>query len=273
MPVALQQMKFCVVGFLDERSCCERTCNRWRAGKVCACVTPGRSPPKCICQRCNCVIIRGQRCNARICPAAAARCPGVATQLAPRCHARACFQAPPSTNCCSATFRSVAIAYSEEETSCRSPCTSIRANAPAACSVKWPARTRIPGFQPVAVIDQGFRLSPRRPQGSLHLHAVRRSLVSQRLPGRGDQDRQATTGAKVVLDAVCVGCKVCTIACPFGTINYSRNRQGPEVRPLWRRPGLRDGLPDRRHHLYRCDWTGLERMRKWAQKTDSAARL
>ncbi len=30
----------------------------------------------------------------------------------------------------------------------------------------------------------------------------------------------AATGAKVVLEDVCVGCKVCTIACPFGTINY-----------------------------------------------------
>ena len=30
----------------------------------------------------------------------------------------------------------------------------------------------------------------------------------------------AATGAKVVLDNVCVGCKVCTIACPFGTVNY-----------------------------------------------------
>ena len=29
------------------------------------------------------------------------------------------------------------------------------------------------------------------------------------------------TGAKVVSDALCVGCKVCTIACPFGTINYN----------------------------------------------------
>lgn len=30
-----------------------------------------------------------------------------------------------------------------------------------------------------------------------------------------------TTGAKEVIGDVCVGCKVCTIACPFGTINYN----------------------------------------------------
>lgn len=29
-----------------------------------------------------------------------------------------------------------------------------------------------------------------------------------------------STGAKIVTEARCVGCKVCTIACPFGTINY-----------------------------------------------------
>lgn len=29
------------------------------------------------------------------------------------------------------------------------------------------------------------------------------------------------TGAKEVSGDVCVGCKVCTIACPFGTINYN----------------------------------------------------
>ena len=29
------------------------------------------------------------------------------------------------------------------------------------------------------------------------------------------------TGAKLVLDNQCVGCKVCTISCPFGTINYN----------------------------------------------------
>jgi carbon-monoxide dehydrogenase iron sulfur subunit len=31
------------------------------------------------------------------------------------------------------------------------------------------------------------------------------------------------TGAKEVLEDVCVGCKVCTIACPFGTVNYSQD--------------------------------------------------
>lgn len=31
-----------------------------------------------------------------------------------------------------------------------------------------------------------------------------------------------TTGAKEVVADRCVGCKVCTIACPFGTVNYSQ---------------------------------------------------
>ncbi len=29
------------------------------------------------------------------------------------------------------------------------------------------------------------------------------------------------TGAKEVHEDICVGCKVCTISCPFGTINYN----------------------------------------------------
>jgi len=31
------------------------------------------------------------------------------------------------------------------------------------------------------------------------------------------------TGSKDVVDDLCVGCKVCTIACPFGTINYNQD--------------------------------------------------
>lgn len=35
-----------------------------------------------------------------------------------------------------------------------------------------------------------------------------------------DVDEQ--TGAKIVLDEVCVGCKLCVIACPFGTIFFDK---------------------------------------------------
>lgn len=31
----------------------------------------------------------------------------------------------------------------------------------------------------------------------------------------------ADTGAKEIDEGACVGCKVCTIACPYGTINYN----------------------------------------------------
>ncbi len=34
----------------------------------------------------------------------------------------------------------------------------------------------------------------------------------------------AGTGAKIVDENRCVGCKVCTIACPYGTINYRPER-------------------------------------------------
>ena len=35
-------------------------------------------------------------------------------------------------------------------------------------------------------------------------------------------DVDERTGAKIVLDEVCVGCKLCVIACPFGTMHYDQ---------------------------------------------------
>ncbi len=35
-------------------------------------------------------------------------------------------------------------------------------------------------------------------------------------------DVDAESGAKIVIDDVCVGCKLCVIACPFGTIFYDK---------------------------------------------------
>lgn len=37
-------------------------------------------------------------------------------------------------------------------------------------------------------------------------------------------DVDASTGAKIVIDEVCVGCKLCVIACPFGTIFYDKGQ-------------------------------------------------
>ena len=35
-------------------------------------------------------------------------------------------------------------------------------------------------------------------------------------------DLDENTGAKIVIDEVCVGCKLCVIACPFGTIFFDK---------------------------------------------------
>ena len=57
-------------------------------------------------------------------------------------------------------------------------------------------------------------------------------------------------GAKDVLDDKCVGCKLCTIACPYGTMFFdSDTLQGVQVQPLRRRPRLRGGLPHAGHHV------------------------
>ena len=36
-------------------------------------------------------------------------------------------------------------------------------------------------------------------------------------------DIDAESGAKIVIDETCVGCKLCVIACPFGTIFYDKS--------------------------------------------------
>jgi Fe-S-cluster-containing hydrogenase component 2 len=38
-------------------------------------------------------------------------------------------------------------------------------------------------------------------------------------------DVDVATGAKIVIDEVCVGCKLCVIACPFGTIVFDKTTE------------------------------------------------
>ena len=78
------------------------------------------------------------------------------------------------------------------------------------------------------------------------------------------------TGAKVVLEDICVGCKVCTIACPFGTVNYNHDSGKVMKCDLCGGdPACAQACPTGAITYVDSDWTGLERMRQWAAKTDS----
>jgi len=82
----------------------------------------------------------------------------------------------------------------------------------------------------------------------------------------------AETGAKVVSDAACVGCKVCTIACPFGTINYNAST-GKVIKCdlCGGDPECAKACPTDAITYVDANWTGLDKMRQWAAKTDSGA--
>ena len=82
----------------------------------------------------------------------------------------------------------------------------------------------------------------------------------------------AATGAKVVNDATCVGCKVCTIACPFGTINYNADSGKVMKCDLCGGdPECAKACPTGAITYVDSNWTGLDKMRSWAMKTDSGA--
>jgi len=75
------------------------------------------------------------------------------------------------------------------------------------------------------------------------------------------------TGAKIVLEDVCVGCKVCTIACPFGTINYVQDTGKVQKCDLCAGdPACAAACPTGAITYVDADWTGLERMKQWAAK-------
>jgi anaerobic carbon-monoxide dehydrogenase iron sulfur subunit len=72
------------------------------------------------------------------------------------------------------------------------------------------------------------------------------------------------TGAKVVDEATCVGCKLCTIACPFGTINYVADTGKVQKCDLYGgKPACAEACPTRAITYIDADCTGLDRMRQW----------
>ena len=81
------------------------------------------------------------------------------------------------------------------------------------------------------------------------------------------------TGAKEVHDDVCVGCKVCTLACPFGTINYSQ-ATGKVIKCdlCGGDPACAKACPTEAITYIDADWTGYDKMRASAEVADAGAR-
>ncbi|WP_020396951.1 4Fe-4S dicluster domain-containing protein [Thiolinea disciformis] len=80
----------------------------------------------------------------------------------------------------------------------------------------------------------------------------------------------AATGAKEILNDRCVGCKVCTISCPFGTVNYN-SASGKVIKCdlCGGNPQCASACPTGAITYIDSDATGLERMRNWAEKINT----
>ena len=82
--------------------------------------------------------------------------------------------------------------------------------------------------------------------------------------------RNRETGAVEVIDDKCVGCKVCTIACPFGTVNYNPDTGKVIKCDLCHGdPKCAEVCPTDAITYVDSAWTGYERMQAWATKTDN----
>jgi Fe-S-cluster-containing hydrogenase component 2 len=84
--------------------------------------------------------------------------------------------------------------------------------------------------------------------------------------------KNPATGAMEVNEATCVGCKVCTIACPFGTINYNQST-GKVIKCdlCGGDPECAKACPTGAIVYVDADWTGYQRMEAWAVKTHAEA--
>ena len=82
----------------------------------------------------------------------------------------------------------------------------------------------------------------------------------------------ADTGAKEVINDLCVGCKVCTIACPFGTVNYNQTT-GKVIKCdlCGGDPECVKICPTDAIAFVDAGSTGFDKMRAWAAKTDAGA--
>jgi carbon-monoxide dehydrogenase iron sulfur subunit len=82
----------------------------------------------------------------------------------------------------------------------------------------------------------------------------------------------AATGAKTVSAERCVGCKVCTISCPFGTINYNAGTGKVMKCDLCGgEPACAAACPTGAITFVDAGWTGFDKMRSWASRAHANA--
>ena len=80
----------------------------------------------------------------------------------------------------------------------------------------------------------------------------------------------AETGAKEVSAALCVGYKVCTIACPFGTVNYNSDTGKVDKCDLCGGdPDCVKACPTSALSFKYGEQAGIDKMRNWAERSDS----
>jgi Fe-S-cluster-containing hydrogenase component 2 len=79
--------------------------------------------------------------------------------------------------------------------------------------------------------------------------------------------RNPETNAVEVNEGTCVGCKVCTIACPFGTINYNVD-SGKVIKCdlCGGDPKCAEACPTAAITYVDANWTGYQRMQESAQE-------
>lgn len=78
------------------------------------------------------------------------------------------------------------------------------------------------------------------------------------------------TGALLVAESKCVGCRLCTVACPFGTVNFHQSSGKVVKCDLCNgEPACVPACPTEAIRYIDAEWTGLDRMRQWAEKTDN----